>query len=381
MGERSPRARVLRLLQGAQAAGLFPGAVVGWRERDGSLHTVEVGRAVIAPRPISATASTVYDLASLTKPLVTTTLLLLGRRSGKFELTSRLGELVPEVHQSWLSDLRLDQLMTHTAGLPAWYPIYWTTRPDSWVSELARGLCGPMDEKDVVYSCPGFLLLGAVLERSLGMDLAEAFRTLVAEPMGLQDDLWMWGAEEVEKNVFLRGRLAGGAASSRVERELLAERGLDVVPPDGNRPDDGNARFLRGSAGNAGLFGTVKAVLELAAEFREGGGLLLSSDEARLATRNWTPGLQQARGLGWQLAATPGCSAGAAWSPAAFGHTGFTGPSVWVEPSSGICVALLTNRHHPDHRGTDLHPLRRRLHRIVLEGLPSRLRSSQLSAD
>ncbi len=381
MGEGSPRARVRRLLQAAQAAGLFPGAVAGWREGDGSLYSVEVGWAVVTPAAIRTTASTVYDLASLTKPLVTTTLLLLTRRSGRLELTSRLGEWLPEVGNTWLASLPLARLMTHTSGLPAWFPIYSAKRRSSWITELTANLPGPPAHPDLVYSCPGFLLLGAVIERVLDMQLSEAFSTLVAKPLGLEEDLWLWGSREVERKPLLRERLAGGAGSASVEIELLADLGLDVAPPLGNRPDDGNARFLRGSAGNAGLFGTVKAVLELAAEFRKGGGRLLTAEEARLATRNWTPGLQQARGLGWQLASSPGCSAGPAWTPEAFGHTGFTGPSVWMEPSSGMGVALLTNRHHPDHRAVDLHPLRRRLHRVVLEGQGGRLRFSPSSVD
>lgn len=381
MGEGFPRVRVRRLLQAAQAAGLFPGAVAGWRENDGSLHSVEVGCAAVTPTAIPATASTVYDLASLTKPLVTTTLILLTRRSGRLELTNRLGEWLPEVGDCWLASLRLDRLLTHTSRLPAWFPIYSANRRDSWITDFAASLRGATAEKGVVYSCPGFLLLGAVIERALDMRLLDAFHMLVSDPMGLGEDLWLWGSKEAEKNPLLRERLAGGAASARVEIDLLADLRLDVTPPPGSHPDDGNARFLCGSAGNAGLFGTVQAVLELASEYREGGGRLLTAEEARLATQNWTPGLQQARGLGWQLATSPGCSAGPAWSPEAFGHTGFTGPSVWMEPSSGIGVALLTNRHHPDHRGVDLHPLRRRLHQVLLEGLAGRLRSSPSSAD
>jgi len=88
--------------------------------------------------------------------------------------------------------------------------------------------------------------------------------------------------------------------------------------------------------------------------------------QIRLATTCHTAGLEQARGFGWQLAPTPGCSAGPALSASGFGHTGFTGPSVWVDPACDAVLVLLLHRHHPGHRNVDLHPLRRRFHSLVI---------------
>jgi CubicO group peptidase (beta-lactamase class C family) len=98
-------------------------------------------------------------------------------------------------------------------------------------------------------------------------------------------------------------------------------------------------------------------------------GLLLTEDEIAAATRTRTPGLEQERGLAWQLASSPGCSAGPALAPEAFGHTGFTGTSLWIDPTRKLAMALLTNRVHPGHRSTDLHPLRRRFHQLVVDQL------------
>ena len=142
------------------------------------------------------------------------------------------------------------------------------------------------------------------------------------------------------------------------------------IPPlaPGN-PDDGNARFLGGVAGNAGLFGTARGVAILASEFLPGGGALLSADEAAAATSLRTTGLEEARSWGWQLASTSGCSAGEALSEGSFGHTGFTGVSVWCDPVTRGVFVLLTNRNHPSQRGNDLHPLRRRFHALAAESL------------
>jgi CubicO group peptidase (beta-lactamase class C family) len=161
-----------------------------------------------------------------------------------------------------------------------------------------------------------------------------------------------------------------------VERALLREQHLAGEPPprlSGVLPcDDGNARGLGGVAGNAGLFGTAAAVARLASEYLPGGGELLTAEEAALATRSHTRGLGQERGLGWQLAATPGCSAGPALPPEAFGHTGFAGTSVWVDPGARTAFVLLANRLHPGGRTPDLHPLRRRFHCLASRTLQRR---------
>jgi len=133
--------------------------------------------------------------------------------------------------------------------------------------------------------------------------------------------------------------------------------------------DDGNTRGLGGAAGNAGLFGTAAAVAALASEYLPGGGELVTGEEASLATAALTPGLEQLRGIGWQLAATPGCSAGPALAGSSFGHTGFSGTSAWVDAEAGAVLVLLANRLHPGGRTPDLHPLRRRFHALAVAAL------------
>ena len=213
----------------------------------------------------------------------------------------------------------------------------------------------------VVYSCLGFIALGIALERAGGADLATLFAELVAAPLGL-------GAE-LAFAPPLASATAAGAAFPLVEERLLAARGaggpLPPPLPSAHSCDDGNARGLGGCAGNAGLFGTPAAVAALAAEYLPGGGELLTAEEAERATRCLTPGLEQARGLGWQLGATAGASAGPALGAAAFGHTGFTGTSVWADPETGAVYVLLGNRLHPGSRTPDLHPLRRRFHALA----------------
>lgn len=356
---------VNRLLERACAAGLVPGAVAAW-SRAGESSEAAVGRASLRPQPRPATPESVYDLASLTKPIATTTLLLLARREGRIDLDWPVVRLLPEARGQRTAELPVGALATHTAGLPAWKPVYAMATEQG--TDAVRTLVGIAPEQapgeDVVYSCLGFLLLGMMLERAFDEPFDVLFRERVAQPCGC-------AAEIGYRRTPFGGPTAGGAAEPTVERDLVAAAGGEprLVPPlAAGYPDDGNARWLDGVAGNAGLFGTARGVLAVARQYLQAGGTdeLLTPAEVALAVRNHTPGRSQARGLGWQLAATPGCSAGPDLNPTAFGHTGFTGTSLWIDPARAAILVLLSNRNHPAHRGVDLRPLRRRFHSIAV---------------
>jgi CubicO group peptidase (beta-lactamase class C family) len=358
-----PDTGVEHLIERATKAGLAPAASAVWGRAGTRPHTKTFGVAVLGLHPIPARPETWFDLASLTKPLVTTTLALLAVRTDVLELSTTVGEVLHETAETPVGALDVLSLLTHTSGLPAWLPLYCLARGQrqrlpECLAEL-RPAVAPGE--GVIYSCVGFVILGLILERVAGEDLQSLFRREVLKVLGLESDLGFSPDPE-------QWPLAAGPRSPVVETRLAAEMGHDVgwIPPlaDG-LPEDGNARFLDGVAGNAGLFGTALGVWRLASEYGPGGGALLTAEEAALATVLHTPGLGQGRGLGWQIASTPGCSAGPALSQAAFGHTGYTGVSAWVDPSTGDVFVLLTNRNHPWQREIDLHPLRRRYHAIA----------------
>jgi len=127
---------------------------------------------------------------------------------------------------------------------------------------------------------------------------------------------------------------------------------------------DNNAHTLGGVAGNAGLFGTARAVVSASRACLAGGGLL-GDEERSWFGHNFTPGLSQDRAVGFQLATTAGSSAGPALGPRSFGHTGFTGTSVWIDPDARRIVVLLTNRVHPRFRDLDMNAIRRQFHAAV----------------
>ena len=356
------------LLARAVAAGRFPGAVAEWGRAGAEASSCVVGRAAVGDAPRAVTADTWFDLASLTKPLVTTTLALVAFQSGVLAPNTRVGEVLSGTAGSPVGEIEIHRILTHTSGLPAWLPFYCLAegRRTNVPQVLRRFEFEYRPGERVIYSCVGFIILGLLLEAVFASDLERLFHDRVLVPMGLESDLGFNPDPAVRP-------LADGASRPLAEERLVLDLGLDTkwIPAVGRGlPDDGNARFLGGAAGNAGLFGTARGVRRLTAEYCGGTTNLLSADEIGPAVTSRTSGLEQERGWGWQMAASRGCSAGGSLPDTAFGHTGFTGVSVWADPAGAGIRVLLTNRNHPGQRGVDLHPLRRRFHDLAAPALP-----------
>lgn len=356
--------RVHELLARAVAAGLFPGAVAMWGRTEGRQRCCVAGQADIHGTGNALSADTWFDLASLTKPLVTTTLAVLAFRDGVMTPDSTVGEVLPETRRTSLGDLVVHQLLTHSSGLPAWLPFYCLAegQPARMSEVLQRIEVETRPGSQVMYSCVGFVVLGLMLENLADTDLDELFRNRVLSPLGLHEDLGFRPDPD-------RCSLAGGSSEPTAEERLVLERGLDPkwIPAVGRGlPDDGNSRFFGGAAGNAGLFGTARGVSLLTADFCRKTPFLFAPGEVEPAVTPQTTELKgQDRGWGWQSATTDGCSSGNAVPANGFGHTGFTGTSVWAEPDQGRIWVLLANRNHPGQRGIDLHPVRRRFHALA----------------
>jgi len=357
------------LLRRAVAAGRFPGAVAMWG-RGSEAHGVALwGASVLRPDRTPASADTWFDLASLTKPLVIGTLVLLAVRDGALRLHDTVGEVLSEASNRPLGSVTLAQLLGHAAGLPAWLPLYGLSAdPKSVQAKVLELEPGWEPGIRVEYSCVGYILLGWILERAFDCRLDEAFRREVLQPLGLETELGYLPDPR-------RVKLAGSALDVEAERRLCAELGFDpeAFPPMApGLPEDGNARFLGGVSGNAGLFGTARGVFRLACEYLRGSSRLLDDNEIGLAQSPLAAGPEQVRSIGWQLASTVGCSAGPALSNEAFGHAGHTGTSVWIDPLKRAVAVLLANRNHPGFREVELHPVRRRFHSLAFGDLELR---------
>jgi CubicO group peptidase (beta-lactamase class C family) len=281
-------------------AGSFPSAVYAIGSSRGIERENALGNAVAVPLRIPATLNTMYDCASITKPLVTTTLAL----------------QILELNE------RVRSLLTHTSGLRAWMPLY--TYPD-YLQTIGEHGAEYEPGSRVVYSDLNFILLWSMID-----DYAAAARERIFAPLGIEADAMF------HPSPSLRPRIAATEWGQRFEAKLAGNPEI-AARRDGlmwGEVNDGNSFGAGGTAGNAGLFATARAVFRLAQSWVN--AELLPRAIVDEATRNHTVGLNESRGLGWQLSAS-----------GMFGHTGFTGTSIWIDPARDRIMVLLTNRVHP----------------------------------
>jgi CubicO group peptidase (beta-lactamase class C family) len=362
----TPADALAALLGEGVSRGVFAGA--GARvEQDGVvLFESAAGFARLKPEAERARADveTLWDLASLTKPLAGVPLVLGLVESRLVSLENGISRFDDLFRKTKFDGVTLRRLLAHTAGIVDWFPLYVGGEGRSSYRKTLADLdpAGPPG-RGVTYSCPGFLFLSEIVERVSGSPLDVLFREQVSAPFGLERDLLFSPEGEA------RGRAAGGERADATERQKVAALGLsyggfrsDVV---NGEPNDGNARRRGGVSLNAGLFGTARAVAAVARAFLDRDPRLLGEASVREAIRCQTPGLNEDRGLGWALARSVR-SAGDAVAPESFGHTGFTGSSVFADPRTRRIFVLLAARLHPDARSAEeMIVFRRRFHDLA----------------
>lgn len=357
-------ARIESYLRERVADGCFPGAVAVVRERGCEVVAVAAGDAVVVPERIVATSETIFDLASLTKPLATAMLMLQAIESGAIGLETAVSTVLPEFDREEKRAITFRHLATHSSGLPKWVPLYVDAgRRDCVVRTIAELPLSYPTGACVVYSDPNFIALGFALERIGESTLEAMFESRIAEPLGLQSTGY-------RPDGSLLHRIAASETGNAYERELagnLAD-GYDSWRTGviWGAVHDGNAHFMGGVAGHAGLFGTAGEAARIAEQFLPGSCLLERDETFELVRTNLTPGLEEHRTVGWMLASTPDCSAGPGMPSDAFGHTGFTGTSIWVDPHASRVVSLMTNRTHPVYASPPMTEIRRAVNALAV---------------
>jgi serine-type D-Ala-D-Ala carboxypeptidase len=397
---------VSEYLQSQIARGVFPGAQYVIGEDLKIIREDALGLAVVEPERIPASVDTIYDLASLTKPLVTTLLSVIFRERGLIDLSAPVGHYLDEFNDSPGGRITIIELLTHTSGLPNWKPLYLEVKdPSQTLAYIARTLDAPRDSKtdpDLIYSDLNYILLGCVLERLTGERLdriaqKEIFsplslkRTMFKPPAGLKRETaatehgqMFEQANALEECAVGSRQLAGenppdnpvafDAASYSQLPTANRQPQTDSPPPAWRKHviwgevHDGNAHFLGGVAGHAGLFSTAREVFGIANQFLPGSELV-TGDSLRLFTENLTPRHETARSIGWIIAATKDCSAGAALPVTGIGHNGFTGTSIWMDTRKRRVFILLTNRIHPRVGPTDMKEVRQQFNCLATHSL------------
>ena len=361
------------MLRGRLQSGDFPSAVYVIAEHGSAVFADALGDAVREPERRPATLETIYDLASLTKPLVTGLLCAQLVELGELTLDSSVANYLLEFDRPDKNRITIRELLTHTSGLPAWRPLYLlAVEKESALASIANEPLGARPGEKVIYSDLGFIVLGFLLERLMGSRLDELALNRIMKPLDLQHTFFNPAAAT-------RTGVAACERGNAYERDLC-ERSFSVesiASYGGWRKEvvwgnvhDGNAHFLGGTAGHAGLFSTAHETLRLANQFIAGQSQLLSSGTCKLFQQNMTAGLNEARSFAWQLAATKDSTAGPSLPRDAFGHTGFTGSSCWIDAVRARVFILLTNRTHGRALPfANINAIRREFHRLAVAAL------------
>ena len=337
---------ITNLLEEHIKAGDFPSAVYLIGEKERVVFTDALGHSAVEPYRVTNKLDTIYDLASLTKPLVTGLLCAQRIELGELTLDSSVSHYLPEFDRTDKSMITIRELLTHSAGLPAWRPLYLLAEDEP---ERAAGAIASLDLEykpgtRVIYSDLGFIALGILLSRMIGHPLTEIAQGEIFEPLGLRQTFF--NPEEA-----LQTGIAACETGNAYERDMIEQSGAGPYSNSRQRliwgeVHDGNAYFLGGAAGHAGLFSSAPDTFVLAQQFLPDSSRLLTPQTCRLFRTNMTPELEESRSLAWQLAETSESTAGLDLPRDSFGHNGFTGTSLWIDPDQQRVFILLTNRTH-----------------------------------
>ena len=327
--------RVIELLDEGFSDGAFPSGAL----------SVGIGADVLATHTWGpATPHTLYDIASLSKIVSTTMIAFRFIEEGRIRLYDTLERFFPAPPDK--KDITILHLMTHTSGIPAHY--YISDETDDPADAARVILAHPLEQAPgtgPIYSCMGYILLAKILEQLGGAPLDVLAQNYVFDPLGMTHTTY---------------RPTGDIAPT--ERDAATGELLCGVV------HDENARFLSGISGNAGVFSDLTDMTRFVQMLVSGGRLAdgtqyLSPAMLRAALVNRTPGPgHEFRGLGFNLAGSPFNFLADLMSPSAYGHTGFTGTSIAIDPETGLGMVLLTNRVCPTRANAKLVRLRNLAH-------------------
>lgn len=338
--------RLPAMLDSVMAVGISeraaPGGSIAVGRYGQHVLTTGYGRTDWATDAPAVDDRTIYDLASLTKVVVTTTAAMILEEEGRLRLDNTVASYLPEFNDSAKAAITVRMLLTHRGGLEAYGPLFTTARGrvEYLTAINARPLRHPPGSRSI-YSDWDMILLQLVIERITDQSLDVFARQRILEPLGMSDSFF-------NPDSTLFSRIAPTELQTSTGRLIHG-----VV-------HDENARAIGGVSGHAGFFSSARDLAIFAQMILNGGHygsvrILRPTTVARWTSRQ---DADTSRALGWD---TPSgrSSAGRFFSPRSFGHTGFTGTSIWIDPVKDMYVVLLTNRVNPTRENTRVFRLRR----------------------
>jgi CubicO group peptidase (beta-lactamase class C family) len=360
MPANTPSARIRDAFHEALGVGVFPGAAVLIQNSDGRRWQAAYGVAdTITGEAVRL--ETVFDLASLTKPLCTALAVMRLLQWGQLDLDDRLGNVLAAFNETDKADIRIRHLLSHQAGFPAWQPYFENLRPKPMAER--RGLLASRLVHEPLIGAPGFescysdldfMVLQMVVETVSGQPLNHFASEHLYRPLGLKD-------------LFFTSTTASPPLRPFAATENCPWRGRVLK---GHVHDD-NAYVLGGVAGHAGLFGTVADLGDLltallGAYCQASATGIFDTEWVRLFFRR-SPSSDWA--LGFDTPSASGSSSGRFFSANTVGHLGFTGTSFWMDLDRHVILVLLTNRVHPSRADERIKSFRPMIHDLIMTGL------------
>ena len=359
------RHRILKDLEAGAAEGVYSGAALVVGFKGAVVFSGQAGRCTLDSTSPPVSEETIFDLGSLTKPLVTTLALMDLVDQGQCDLDRPLEDLLPRESLKDKASIPLRYLLAHTAGFPDWKPFYRRLESGAWHGCKQRVRDWVLKEPLIyppgagcVYSDLGFMILEWIVEAQVENSLADYAEKRFFEPFGLERTF-----------LFQRDRSPRFPEEAFAATEHCAWRGRVLR----GEVHDENAFAMGGYSGHAGLFGTAGEVFELAGMLREH-ALGLRTDVFRTETvrtffkrQKDIPGC--GRALGWDMPSKRGSAAGRFFSRESVGHLGFPGTSLWMDLEKDVHVVLLTNRIHPTRENPLIRAFRPRIHDCIMEVL------------
>jgi len=364
--------QISEFLQSRIVANDFPSAVYFVAEKGEIVFQDALGLAIVEPVKSEAKIETIYDLASLTKVFMG---LLCAKliEKGEINFSEKISKYFSEFDRDDKRDITIQNLLTHTSGFRAWLPFYLMTNDELRMTNViaAEPLANPVGAT-VVYSDLNFILLGFLLEKIHGKPLDEIAKDEIFKPLRLRNTYYTPPRSR-------RDEYAATEFGNYHEKNPCIELGYDVSGHDWRdyqicgEVHDGNCWFMDGVSAHAGIFSNAEETFKIAQQFLAEESVLLKPETCGLFRTNFTPNLNEARSIGFQLAETPDSTASHALSKDSFGHLGFTGTSLWIEPERERVFILLTNRVHAHPLPfVNINSVRRRFHEIAQSGLNSK---------
>lgn len=333
--------KIKDILQKGLDTGAYPCCAAAIGKGNETFFSFYGGNRALFPEKLPLTEDTLFDMASLSKLIGTTMACLRMMEEGKISPLDKISKYLSPCFGK--ENITVFELMTHTSGISAHMPLYKGDNTDAVSAILSRPLAYPTGIK-TVYSCMGYILLGKILEQIEGKPLDMIVKERVFTPLGMENSFYNPPAD---------------AVCAATERDSdTGEIVCGVV-------HDENARFLGGVSGNAGVFCTTNDTVKFARMLSNRGAGYLDEKTFSLAVTDYTPDFDESRGLGFQLYGDKPFPGGSNMSVGSYGHTGFTGTSLYVDNDTGVYAILLTNRVHPTRENGLLYPIRREFYNTV----------------